>query len=95
MEPLPIGTIVNYTGSHYHGRYLITGHQDPSTVTIVGYKAENDGLLSEVLAEAYPDGVAYEIWREGIDRSKFGNRMYMVYQVRRGNLTDTGEREEI
>jgi hypothetical protein len=58
MEPYPAGTIVDYHGSHSHGRYVVTGHEVP-----------RDGTPDPDVH--YPDGVAYVIWREGVLR-KFG-----------------------
>lgn len=73
MEPYPAGTVVDYRGSHSHGRYVVTGHEKP-----------RDGIPDPEVQ--YPDGVAYVIWKEGVLR-RFGNRMYSVYQVRRGSIT--------
>jgi hypothetical protein len=71
--PLTVGTVVDYHGSHKHGRYVITGHEAPRPD--VPEPAVN-----------YPDGVAYIIWPEGMPQ-KFGLRHHMVSQVRRQSLT--------
>lgn len=84
-EPYEIGSVVDYHGSHAHGRYVITSHQDPQQL----FPADK----WDQLADAYPDGVAYEIWKEGVLR-KFGNRVHSVYRVRRDSLTPAGKREE-
>jgi hypothetical protein len=72
LSPYPVGTVVDYHGSHTHGRYVITAHETP------GYWIPDPGVH-------YPDGVAYVIWRQGVLR-KFGNREHMVSQVRRGSI---------
>lgn len=90
MEPLPIGRIVIYENQ----RYVITGHQKPENVIVRGDRCTPVQVSPEVLKVAYPDGVAYTIWREGVWR-KFGNRHWSVYQVRRGSLTDTGENGDV
>jgi hypothetical protein len=85
MEPIPVGTLVEYKGS-WQQAYVVTGHQAPVADLFSPREQEimqEEGLS---LADAYPDGVAYEIWPEGMPR-KFGNRMYMVSRVRRGSLT--------
>lgn len=78
MKPIPVGTLVDYHGSHKHGRYVVTAHHCPHDMFP---RSEWDEV-----GEYYPDGVAYEIWPEGMER-KFGNRDYMVYRVRRSSLT--------
>jgi hypothetical protein len=83
--PIPVGTVVDYSGSHRHGRYVITGHDTPGVVDGVR-RADLGEITAAELAAAYPDGVAYEMWPEGMLR-KFGNRMYMLHQVRRPSIT--------
>lgn len=78
MEPIPVGAIVDYHGSQQHGRYKVIGHRDPYELF--------PGESAKTLDEAYPDGVAYEIWVEGV-LVKFGNRDYSVHRVRRKSLT--------
>jgi hypothetical protein len=73
MDPIPVGTLVDYHGSHQHGRYTVTGHQEP-----------RPGVPDPEVN--YPDGVAYVIWPEGLP-VKFGNRKRSVAQVRRRSLT--------
>lgn len=75
LHPYPVGTTVDYHGSHAHGRYVITEHEEPRA-----------GVPDPEVN--YPDGVAYVIWREGVE-VRFGNRAYSVYQVRRGSITPT------
>lgn len=77
LAPIPIGAVVDYHGSHAHGRYVITAHEEP-----------REGVPEPEVN--YPDGVAYVIWKEGVLR-KFGNRMHMISQVRRGSLTPVEE----
>jgi hypothetical protein len=91
MEPIPVGTVVTYHGSLSYDpekRYVIMAHQNPEEMFTV---TEMVLLLrSETLAEAYPDGVAYTIWPEGMPQ-KFGLRehmIYRIYRVRRGSLTE-------
>lgn len=79
-KPYEIGSVVDYHGSHAHGRYVITAHEAP-----------REGIPDPELN--YPDGVAYVIWREGVSR-KFGNRQYSVSQVRRQSLTPAGQHGE-
>ena|ERR1017187_1253195 len=89
ITPIPVGTVVDYHGSFTPGRYVITRHNMPGTA---GSTLDSDGLIpvstlnATELATAYPDGVAYEIWPEGM-LQKFGNRMYMCHQVRRQSIT--------
>lgn len=78
--PIPIGTVVDYHGSLSTGsdrKYVVTDHDNPQDLF-----PEDQWKL---LAEAYPDGVAYTIWPEGMER-RFGNRAYMVFRVRRTSL---------
>lgn len=74
QTPLPVGTIVDYTGSFAHGRYVITGHGIP--------RADVPNPETN-----YPDGVAYEIWPEGLPY-KFGLRKMLVFQVRRTSIKE-------
>lgn len=78
MEPIPVGAIVDYRGSLRHGRYVVTAHEDPKTLFPVSQHY--------LIADSYPDGVAYQIWPEGMPQ-KFGNREHMAYRVRRKSLT--------
>jgi hypothetical protein len=75
LTPLPVGTVVDYHGSHTHGRYVVTAHE-----------AVRDSVPDPEVN--YPDGVGYVIWREG-QPQKFGNRHHMVSQVRRSSITET------
>jgi hypothetical protein len=75
--PYPVGTVVDYHGSHEHGRYVITAHEAPRS-----------GVPDPEVN--YPDGVAYVIWREGVLR-KWGNRHHSVSQVRRQSITPVGQ----
>lgn len=86
MDPIPLGTVVDYHGSHTHGRYVITEHSDPEGIFSDEEKITNVFLDGPTLTEAYPDGVAYTIWKQGVLR-KFGNRAYSISRVRRGSLT--------
>ncbi|MEV6401081.1 hypothetical protein AB0M39_40965 [Streptomyces sp. NPDC051907] len=79
-EPVPVGTVVRYTGSRAHGEYEITEHRDP---------AEHPRArlpLSDSARAAYPDGTAYDLWPVGVER-KFGNRDRAVYYARRTSFT--------
>jgi hypothetical protein len=84
MKPLAIGTVVDYTGSLSDGsgrQYIVRGHSTPREAA----KAYPQ-IPEELLGEAYPDGVAYEIWPADM-LYKFGNRCHSVYRVRRDSLT--------
>lgn len=74
MEPIPVGTLVDYRGSHRHGRYVITQHE-PVRAGVPDRET------------SYPDGVGYIIWPEGMPQ-KFGSRNHMITQVRRTSLTE-------
>jgi hypothetical protein len=76
-ERLPLGTLVEYTGSHRNGRYVIRAYSDLS---------ERKDLPPEAVAEGYPDGIAYDLWPPGVP-VKFGNRDQAVYFVRPANVT--------
>ncbi len=87
MKPIAIGTLVDYHGSHKHGRYVVTAHHDPATL----FTAQEVEWLEKErwpggLAERHPDGVCYEIWPEGMEQS-WRNREHMVYRVKRASLT--------
>jgi hypothetical protein len=71
--PVPVGTVVDYFGSLDHGRYEITGHMEPVNVP---------NVPEDELPKYFPDGVAYELWPEGVER-RFGNRNRAAYNVRR------------
>ena len=75
MKPIPVGTLVDY---HHGGRYVVTAHHCPHDLFP---KNEWDEVKDH-----YPDGVAYEIWPEGMV-GKFGLRHLSVYRVRRSSLT--------
>jgi hypothetical protein len=91
-EPYPVGSVVDYRGSHSHGRYVITAHGDPVSLFSPLETEVLNARYPRGLDEVYPDGVCYEIWRQGVLR-RFGNRMYAVYRVRRRSLIPTGEME--
>lgn len=92
LEPYPVGSIVDYHGSHSHGRYVITAHHRLDDLFRAS-ELEQMKAAGIRMEDAYPDGVAYEIWQEGVLR-KFGNRMYSVMRVRRSSLTPAGEHEK-
>jgi hypothetical protein len=75
-EPVPKGSVVEYFGSHKHGRYIVVGHREP-----MRHPGPPPHSFEE-LTEAYPDGVTYDIWPEDLP-VKFGFRDYAVYFVRR------------
>jgi hypothetical protein len=75
-EPVPVGTVVDYRGSHAHGRYVITEHTGPNP----------DAPDKDV---HYPDGVGYTIWYVGMEQ-RFGSRQHSVHYVRRGSITPVG-----
>lgn len=76
LEPIPVGTVVDYHGSCTHGRYVITTHEQP-----------RPGIPDPDVH--YPDGVAYVIWDAKIPPHlrRFGMREWAVHQVRRTSLT--------
>lgn len=82
MEPVPLETLVDYHGSEVegHGRYRVWRHDEPMPQPL---------LSDEELASHYPDGVAYSLWPEGIDR-KFGMRHLVISNVRRSSLSVVG-----
>jgi len=80
VEPIPVGTVVNYTGSHTHGRYIVHAHQDPAEV----FPASQ----LELVKDRHPDGVCYVLWPEGLPR-KFGYRDRVVSRVKRASLEVT------
>lgn len=85
MNPIPVGTVVDYHGSQKHGRYVIISHEDPDgafTASELIQIAKGD----QTLEDSYPDGVAYGLFPEGMERS-YRNRGYAVYRVRRKSLT--------
>ena len=85
MEPLPIGTLVNYHGSQT--QYVITEHHLVSTDLFRRFELEQLVINGTSLHDAYPDGVAYSILPEGM-LVKFGNvRTYGISRVRRGSLS--------
>lgn len=97
MRPIPVGSVVDYHGSRTHGLYVVIEHHAITPELFRRGEDELETLLEEndmTLAEAYSDGVAYVIWKQGVLR-KFGNRMYMISRVRRESLTETGEHERI
>lgn len=93
MEPIPVGTAVKRLSDGR--RYTVTGHQQASENLFSQRERlliEADGrTLAEVLAEQYPDGVAYQIFPEGM-LQKFGTlRDYTIWRVRRGSVTPVEE----
>lgn len=78
VKPIAIGTLVDYHGSCKHGRYIVTAHHCPHDLF-----PRNEW---DEVKDYYPDGVAYEIWPEGMV-GKFGLRHLSVYRVRRSSLT--------
>jgi hypothetical protein len=77
-DRVPVGARVRYHGSAgRHGEYIIQGYND-----LAGHHPK---LPPEVEAEAYPDGIAYELWPVGV-LMKFGNRDQAVYFVRRASF---------
>jgi hypothetical protein len=80
MKPIPVGTLVDYHGSHKHGRYVVIAHRCPQDM----FPKDEWG---DDMAQYYPDGVAYEIYPEDLPR-KFGLvRDYTIWRVRRSSLT--------
>lgn len=76
--PLPVGTSVTYFGSLVHGEYEIVGHTSPEDYP--------EPLPREIrIAEAYPDGVAYDLWPLDVPK-KFGNRHMGVHWARRTSM---------
>lgn len=84
LAPLPVGTVVEYRGSQKHGRYVVAGHTDPREEHLF---QPWEHVTEDVIAAAYPDGVAYELWPEGMEQ-RFGNRQHMVYRARRKSITE-------
>jgi hypothetical protein len=84
MDPIPLGTVVIRISDGK--RYVVDGHEDPWKEFSLQELAKMGEDPGGVLAEEYPDGVAYTIFPEGMSR-KFGNRDYSVYRVRRKSLT--------
>lgn len=68
--PVQVGTLVHYQGA----RYRVEEHRSPSD--------HPNPPPVPALAEAYPDGVAYFLWPEGMPR-KMGNAAYSRVYVRR------------
>lgn len=81
-EPIPVGAVVEYTGSQQHGTYEITAHAEPINIP--------DGHDKR---EFFADGTAYEIWPVGVER-RFGNRDRAVYNVRRKSIRPLGHQEQ-
>lgn len=77
--PVPVDTVVDYTGSMQHGRFFIREHQVP----IGNPKVDPDVHDVDAL---YPDGVAYYLWPVGLE-FKFGNRDHAVYYARRTSFS--------
>lgn len=87
MEPLAIGTVVDYHGSHTHGRYVVVEHHNPEDLFSDEEIVIATFVHETTLSEAYPDGVAYSILPVGMEY-RFGNmRTYGISRVRRGSLT--------
>lgn len=79
--PVPVGTVVEYSGSQQHGTYEITAHAEPMNIP-EGHDKQ----------EFFADGVAYEIWPVGVER-RFGNRDRAVYNVRRKSIRPKERKE--
>lgn len=94
MTPYRIGTRVTYHGSLSNGtdrEYIIRGHGNPVEMfapqeLAQAVAASNVEDAETLLANTYPDGVAYEIWPADV-LYKFGNRCYSVVRVRRDSIT--------
>lgn len=85
MDPIPVGTVVIRISDGK--RYVIIAHDRPEELfrTSEIRQMLEEGLTIE---GSYPDGVAYQIFPEGMSR-KFGNlRDYTVFRVRRKSLTE-------
>ena len=80
MEPIPVGTKVKYHGSlrTYHGVYDVD-EQVPMEVLTKRWGPE-------ACEDAYPDGVAYNLWPEGVEKS-YRNRDRSLSFVRRQSIT--------
>jgi hypothetical protein len=76
MEPYPIGTRVQYHGSHkhMHGMYKVIAHRDNRL-----------GVPVSEIPE-YTDGVGYDLWPEGVPH-KYANSERALYYARRDSLT--------
>lgn len=86
MPPLPVGTKVNYYGSHryYHGQYEIVSLVDADGLAAVG-RSVKDYFL---------DHTGYELWPLDVPR-KFANRERALYFVRRSSITVIEQRHEV
>ena len=92
-EPVEIGAIVEYFGSHRAGRYEITGHRSPESRLLMGPAVSPELLRSAYPKVAYTDGVAYDLWPVGVP-IKFGHRGDAVYWVRRTSFRRVEEESE-
>jgi len=86
MEPIPVGTVVDYHGSYGYGRYEVTECVPLDDAWFSDAERDAMSELGIKIEDVYTDGVAYTIWKEGIER-RFGNRMYSISRVRRSSLT--------
>lgn len=75
-DPIPLETLVRYHGSQGQGLFRVVEHNEP---------VAPPGVTEAEMLGAYPDGVAYRIWPEGLLR-KMDNRHHSVFNVRRGSL---------
>jgi hypothetical protein len=73
---------------------VVTDHHIITLDAFTRVELEQMVIDGDKLAEAYPDGVMYTIWKQGVLR-KFGNRMYMISRVRRESLSVTNEPLEV
>jgi hypothetical protein len=78
-DKIPVGSRVRYHGSisRMHGAYLVTGYSDLSL---------RKDLSQEQISEHWPDGVAYDLWPEGVPE-KFCNRDRALYYIHRRSFT--------
>jgi hypothetical protein len=86
VPPLPVGTKVNYYGSHryYHGQYEIVATVDADGLRAVGRSTEDYFL----------DHTGYELWPLGVP--SFGERKERaLYFVRRGSIAPIEEAEPV
>jgi hypothetical protein len=81
---LPVGTRVRYHGgAGAAGEYIIQGYDDPA-------QHRPRRLRADLIAEAYPGGIAYQLWPPGVP-VKFANRNQAVYFVRRASFDVIGQ----
>lgn len=82
VPPLEVGTLVDYRGSHgaAYGPYRIEKVDTP---------VQLPGVTDEEFAEAYPEGIAYMLWPEGVPH-KWGLRYLSIVNVRPSSVTAVG-----